>query len=104
MIVVSDATPFISLARIGRFELLRLLFREIYIPTEVFHETVTRGCSVDGAKTQVLGSQWIHTVEVLDHGEGARLTQNLDPGEREAILLAQQLKADWTLMDERKGR
>ena len=40
MIVVSDTTPLIGLASIGRLELLQELFEEVYIPQAVFDETV----------------------------------------------------------------
>ncbi len=43
MIVVSNSTPLIGLASIGRFELLQQLFGEIQIATAVYAETVTMG-------------------------------------------------------------
>jgi predicted nucleic acid-binding protein len=38
MIVVSDSSPLISLAAIGRLELLRDLYGAIAIPRAVYHE------------------------------------------------------------------
>ena len=38
MIVVSDTTPLISLLKIGRLDLLKKLFGEIFIPQAVFNE------------------------------------------------------------------
>lgn len=50
MIIVSDTTPLIGLASIGRLELLRGLFEEVYIPQAVFDETVTHGREDSRAK------------------------------------------------------
>ena len=36
MIVVSNATPIISLASIGRIDILRYFFDKVYIPQAVF--------------------------------------------------------------------
>lgn len=38
MIVVSDTSPVLNLARIGRFELLALLYKQVIIPTAVYAE------------------------------------------------------------------
>ena len=38
MIVVSDTSPVLNLARIGRLELLPLLYKQILIPSAVFGE------------------------------------------------------------------
>ena len=38
MIVVSDTTPFISLLKIGRLDLLQKLFGEVHVPRAVFAE------------------------------------------------------------------
>ncbi len=67
MIVVSNTTPLIGLAQIGRFELLQQLFGEIYIPPAVYSEAVIAGREEGGAKQEVSAAQWIKTVAVQDH-------------------------------------
>lgn len=49
MIVVANAGPLIALARIGHFELLRLLYGEIHIPPGVRDEVVAAGQECPGA-------------------------------------------------------
>ncbi len=43
MIVVSNASPLVSLAAIGRFDLLQALYGTIEIPQAVHHEVVILG-------------------------------------------------------------
>lgn len=64
MIVVSDTTPLIGLASIGRLELLRELFKEVYIPQAVFDETVTHGRRESKAKKEVSSAKWIHVLKL----------------------------------------
>jgi hypothetical protein len=104
MIVVSDTTPLIGLASIGRLELLRELFEEVYIPQAVFDETVTHGREESRAKREVASSDWIHIVEVKDRLAVNVLLDEMDLGEVETIVLASEMNADWVLMDEKKGR
>ncbi|RMH41082.1 MAG: DUF3368 domain-containing protein [Gammaproteobacteria bacterium] len=104
MIVVSDTTPLIGLASIGRFELLRELFQEICIPQAVYDEAVVFGREKGGAKREVIGAKWIKVIEVKDRLAVEVLLDELDLGEAEVIVLAREIKADWVLMDERKGR
>jgi predicted nucleic acid-binding protein len=104
MIAVSDTTPLIGLAVIQRFELLERLFGEIYIAKAVYEEAVVVGREQGGAKQEVLTASWIHTVEVKDRLAVDVLLDELDLGEAETIVLARELKADWVLMDEKKGR
>jgi len=104
MIVVSDTTPLIGLSSIGRLELLRELFEEVYIPQAVFNETVTHGREESRAKREVAGSDWIHIVEVKDRLAVNVLLDEMDLGEVETIVLASEMDADWVLMDEKKGR
>ena len=66
MIVVSDTTPLIGLASIGRLNLLKELFEEVYIPQAVFDETVTSGREDSRAKEEVSNATWIHVVQVKD--------------------------------------
>lgn len=104
MIVVSNTTPLIGLAAIGRIELLHDLFGEISIAQAVYEEAVTAGREQGGAKREVSTASWIHVVTVQDRSAVERLAPDLDLGEAETIVLAQVLGAAWVLMDERKGR
>ncbi len=104
MIVVSDTTPLIGLSSIGRLELLRELFDDVYIPQAVFDETVTSGREEGKAKHAVADANWIYVVEVKDRLAVNILLDEMDLGEVETIILASELNADWVLMDEKKGR
>ncbi len=104
MIVVSNSTPLIGLASIGRFDLLRSLFQKLYVPQAVYHETVVTGRDEGGAKREVSVADWIETVAVQDRLAVEVLLDELDLGEAETIVLARELHATWVPMDERKGR
>lgn len=104
MIVVPNTTPLIGLAQIQRFELLKLLFGEIYIPQAVYDEAVTAGREQGGARQEISAADWIKTVRVKDRLAVEVLLDEMDLGEAEAIVLARELGAEWVLMDERKGR
>ena len=104
MIVVSNTTPLIGLASIGKFTLLRELFGVIYIPKAVYDEAVTVGHEEGGAKREVSETNWIKIVEVKDRLAVNVLLDELDLGEAEVIVLARELGANWVLMDEKKGR
>ena len=104
MIVVSDTTPLIGLASIGRLQLLQELFDEVYIPQAVFDETVIFGREESKAKQDVSNASWIRVVEVKDRLAVNVLLDEMDLGEVETIVLASEINADWVLMDEKKGR
>lgn len=104
MIVVSNTTPLIGLAILQRFDILRQLFGEVYIPQAVYAETVIAGSGEGSAKREVSGAAWIKVVNVQDRLAVEVLLDELDLGEAEAIVLARELNADWVLMDERKAR
>lgn len=104
MIVVSNTTPLIGLASIGQFGLLEQLFGVIYIPEAVFDEVVVAGRDFGGAKREVSTAVWIKTIPINNRLAVDVLLDDLDLGEAEAIVLAQELDADWVLMDEKKAR
>jgi predicted nucleic acid-binding protein len=58
VIVVSDSSPLIALARIGQLGLLASLFDRILIPTEVHHEVTVAGRGLAGAE-EVRSAGWI---------------------------------------------
>ena len=50
MSVVSNASPLINLARIGKLDLLRQIYGELFIPEAVWHTAWSRGsegCNID---------------------------------------------------------
>lgn len=104
MIVVSDTTPLIGLASIGRLNILQELFGEVYIPQAVYDETVTHGRVEGSAKQEVDDASWIHVAQVQDRLAVNILLDEMDLGEVETIVLAGEMEADWVLMDEKKGR
>jgi len=53
---------------------------------------------------KVLEAGWLQVENATDLGLVQLLRQNLDAGEAETIALSWQLKADWTLLDEKEGR
>jgi predicted nucleic acid-binding protein len=102
-IIVSNASPLINLARIQRFELLRLFYGELTIPPAVYDEVVTRGSERDGSRN-VRESIWIRQQSPHDQLAVTALAAELDWGEASAIILARELNADTLLIDEIRGR
>lgn len=101
MIVVSDTSPILSLALIGRLELLRDLYGTLLIPDAVRSEIVATGQS--GAR-EVAQVDWIITRPTERDVVLKLLLREVDRGEAEAIGLALQSGADVLLVDERKAR
>ncbi len=103
MIVVSDASPLIALARIGRIDLLRSLFGRLLVPDAVWSEVAEAGAGKWGAENVVQAS-WIERRSIMDKALVNLLRHDLGAGEAEAIVLARESNADFVLMDERLGR
>lgn len=103
MIVVSNTSPIINLAAVGRLELLHDLYGRIAIPQAVYHEIAVRGSGQPGA-IEIQTFAWFERYQVRDVALVQRLKQHLDAGESEAIALAIEMQADQLLLDERRGR
>ncbi len=105
MIVVSNATPLITLAKVGYFDILQKLFTEITISQEVWNEVVIKGAGRSGS-SETGQASWIRVVSLANP---TRLSIwqnqfNLGAGEVSTILLAKELSAGLALIDERKAR
>jgi predicted nucleic acid-binding protein len=115
-IVVTDATPLIALAKIGHLSLLEDLFGKVLTPAAVYAEVVAAGAGRGGA-AEIQAARWIQTETVADQTTISRsricsggfhtaatgttgtigdplminyLLTQLDIGEAEAIVLAQE--------------
>jgi predicted nucleic acid-binding protein len=105
MIVVSDATPIISLLKIDQLHLLHGLFQEVFIPQAVYDE-LTLNPVFEKEAMQIKECSFITKVEVGEESS-VNLFQRvtgLDRGESEAIIYTDSIGADLILMDEIKGR
>ena len=103
MTIISNASPLITLVRIGQLDLLRQLYSEILIPEAVWHEVVVEGADQPGAEA-VRSASWIVRRTVTNRALVHGLQQELDAGEAEAIALAVEMNDALLLMDERLGR
>jgi predicted nucleic acid-binding protein len=103
MIVVSNTTPIVKLAAIGRLDLLQQLYGAIVIPPAVYHEIVVVGAGLPGA-VEVQTLPWFQQRPVTPSPLLTQLQLELDPGEAEAVALADEIKADLILLDERRAR
>jgi predicted nucleic acid-binding protein len=105
-IVISDAGPLIALSRIDQLGLLDKLYGAVFIPVAVQNELCC-DTNLPGAccLRLALNDGWIEVHQLVDEtGALARLRLVLDPGESEAILLAERVDCRFLLMDERRGR
>ena len=100
MIIVCNATCLIGLSKIGQLNVLKEIYRKIYIC--VYTEVVVQGKGRPGSK-EVEQSDWIKVKSVKDQLAVQFLQVELSKGEAETITLAKELKADFVILDERKA-
>ena len=98
MIVIADTGPVISLAVIGKLDILDALFDQIAIPPAVWRELekYIKAFSIP----QVLKYKDC----VVFVRNRARFLEDLDDGETEAIQLYSEMKADLLLIEDKDAR
>jgi predicted nucleic acid-binding protein len=102
MIVVSNTSPLNYLILIGHINLLPELFQQIIIPQAVYSE-LSDASAPSPVQTWIASpSDWLTVQSVSQPSD--TVVDLLDSGEREAILLAQELRANLLLLDDMKAR
>lgn len=101
MKVVADTGPLNYLALIGCTDIPPRLFTGVAIPPSVRRELEHPETPVEVRDWLASAPAWLTTCPVLS--ADASGLAHLDDGERDVILLAETLKADLVLMDERAG-
>lgn len=100
MIVIADSSPLITLVNIGYAGILETLFREVVIPPQIAAELAA------ASRTQAVRNfiadcpPWLR----VQAPAVVEPIPSLHEGERAAISLASELKADLLLIDETDGR
>lgn len=100
MLVVSDTSPITNLIQIGHIDLLRYLFKQVIIPQTVYEEL----SELPQQQVVIDNSPWLTIQTASQQDFVISLSEELDPGEAEAIALALEIKADYLIIDELKGR
>ncbi len=103
MTVVSNASPLISLAKAGHLFVLEHLFGLIHATSEVHAEATHAG---RGGAELIASAEWISIESLHSSAQLASWEREyrLGIGELSTLLLAQQLKANIAIIDERKAR
>jgi predicted nucleic acid-binding protein len=102
MIIVSNTSPINYLILIGHINLVPELFDAIIIPQAVYSELSDASAPSPVQTWIATPPDWLK-IQPVSQPSDATLAL-LDPGEREAILLAQELNADLLLLDDMKAR
>ena len=103
-VVVADATPLHYLILVDAVEILPRLFGHLYIPAEV-REELTRAATPRAVREWIEHAPtWLEVVfPAREASEVSAELRGLHSGERQAIALAEHLRADLLLIDERAG-
>jgi predicted nucleic acid-binding protein len=101
-VFIADSGPIISFARAGFLDLLRGVIGELWIPGAVYEDIVVKGKGKPGSE-EVRQAEWIKRKEIEDKNKLELLALELGQGEKEAIVLAEELKAI-LIIDDRKAR
>jgi predicted nucleic acid-binding protein len=94
MPVISNASPLIALAQVGRLDLLQSLFGRLMVPPAVVRET----------SSSVVLPAWIDERRLTHPLDPRVLRSRLGDGEREAISLALELPDSTLLLDDLSAR
>jgi len=109
---VSNASPLIYLARLGKLHLLKDLYGRVQIPSEVKMETIERGKAKGYPDAYVieeaLNHGWLITNALTNENAGksnalAEMT-GIDIGEAQAIILTKQKDEEEVLIDQSDAR
>jgi predicted nucleic acid-binding protein len=98
MLIVADTGPLISLAVIDKLDLLDTLFYDVVIPEAVWQELEN---NIEELSIPQAGRFQNNVVPVTNYRE---INADLDPGEKEAILLYEEIHADRLLVEDKDAR
>lgn len=106
MSAVSDSTPLIHFAKVGKLDVLRALYEKIAITGRVYSEVVEEGVLLGKKDALEVKQELGNWIVVRDPKEGAEKIaerHGIHHGEAEAIALAKEMNA-LILINEREGR
>jgi predicted nucleic acid-binding protein len=103
MIVVADSGPLHYLILLQHIELLRRFYGEVLVPEPVASELAAAGAPAMVREWITEAPIWVE-VRPVPPDAVSMITDDLDPGERAEIVLAETVHAHLLLIDEAAGR
>ena len=104
-VVVADTGPLIGLARVDKLDLVRSLYERVEVPAAVRDEFgIDSGRPGANVLSVALMQRWINVQWSQDLVVEPELAGLVDPGEAQAIALAETRAARFLLIDDAKGR
>ncbi len=104
-VIVSNATPLIYLAKVGRLELIRKLYPKVYISSEVKKEVVDIGKKLKKIDAPVIEKEinkgWIIECKVKGSMD---IPIDIEIGEKTTLILAREKSIKSVLIDDKAGR
>jgi predicted nucleic acid-binding protein len=102
-VVVADATPLHYLILVEAVHVLPRLFERIHVPAEVRDELTCEATPALIRTWMRKSPEWLEVLAAQAIPAEDHALQALDPGERAAIVLAESIRADLLLIDDRAG-
>ncbi len=99
--VISNTTPILSLLKIDKLDILQKLYGEITIPNAVYLE-IEQGINKPYYKN-LKEVSWVK-IENIQDKKAIQYFNDLDAGEAEVLILANEMNADLVIIDELLGR
>ena len=100
-VVISDTSPINYLVLIEKQEILPALFTTIVVPRSVVREMKASGAPLKVRQWIAVPPSWL---DIREPKSPAAELSYLGEGERDAIQLAEELRADLLVIDEQAGR
>jgi predicted nucleic acid-binding protein len=109
MKVICNSGPLMALGKIGQVHLLYPIYGIVFIPSAVYGEAVLSGLArgePDAVSIEVeFRRQHLRMIEMAEADLSSAIAAlPLDRGEKHAIQLAMNEKADWVLLDDMQAR
>jgi len=98
-LVIADSGAIFSLAIIDKLEILNLLFDKIRIPVAVWEEITSNKTTRQFQNIQLFFKDKVQKITGFNE-----LSFLMDYGESESVILYQELKADYLLIDDNRAR
>ena len=103
MKAISDSTPLIHLAKIGKINCLKKIFEKIIIAKEVYHEVIERGEELGKGEIEIIKKLIEEKFIIVKESKEKIEFPNLHAGEQTSLALCRELQIKNLLIDEKDG-